>query len=216
MSNPFAQGPKAHGFTGSEAPTEYWDKYEAPSATQSKGPLPPGRYTLRVPEPGDGFKPGRTGKGAFRLELEPTVVAPAEYAGRLIRFVKLSSEKQPWREGSMAGDLLKAAGLGSQPRTVDDWFKVAPSIGGKLFDADIDLSVYDKESGRTIFKRAADIPTRKDGSLMTVIVLHADGTPVLDCGDADQQRVLEEAALNAGGRKLFANNDIKRIYPPSL
>lgn len=217
-TNPFAQGAKAFGYTGSEEPTDYWAKYEQQGQKSNKGPLPQGRYTFRVPEPGEDFypdeqKPNQQKPVTFIMHL--TVVGPSEYAGRQIRFVRFATAKQPWRDGSMAGDLLLACGLSATPKTPDEWFSIAPFLAGKTFDADVDMSVYDKDARQTIWKRSADLPTRKDGSPMTVIVLRNDGTPVQDTGDPVEQRQLEEAAIEAGGKKLFANNDVKRVYPPA-
>ncbi len=217
-TNPFAQGPKAFGYTGQEEPTDYWDKYEQQGQKATRGPLPKGRYTFRVPEPGENFypqeqKPKENKPVTFIMHL--AVVAPVEYAGREIRYVRFSTSKQPWRDGSMAGDLLLACGNSATPKTAEDWFAIAPFLSGKLFDADVDMSVYDKDARTTLWKRAEDLPPRKDGSPMTVIVLRPDGTPVQDCGDPVQQRLVEDAVIAAGGRKLFANNDVKRVYPPA-
>lgn len=217
-SNPFAQGARAFGYTGSEQPTEYWNNYEeAGQKKGGKGPVPAGRYTLRIPEPGEGFRPaekkGDNDAVTFLIDLD--VVAPAEFAGRQIRFARFSNQAPAWREGSMAGDLLKACRIEAKPRTPDEWFSIAPFLAGKTFDADVDLSMYDSTTRQSVYKRAADFPKRADGSPMTILVLHADGTPVLprEGESLEQQRAKEEAAVAAGGRKLFANNDIKRVYP---
>jgi hypothetical protein len=216
-SNPFAQGARAFGYTGSEQPTAYWDNYEEAGQKKGggKGPIPAGRYTLRIPEPGESFRPaekkGDNDSVTFLIDL--TVVAPAEFAGRQVRFARFSNAAPAWRDGSMAGDLLKACRIEAKPRTPDEWFSIAPFLAGKTFDADVELSLYDKETRQPIYKRAADFPTRADGSPMTILVLHADGTPVLGGSTLEEQRAKEDAAIAAGGRKLFANNDIKRVYP---
>jgi hypothetical protein len=215
-SNPFSRGAKAFGYTGSEEPTDYWATYEAPGQKSNKGPLPKGRYTFRVPEPGENFFPEeKKGDRPVTFLMHATVVGPADYAGRTVNYIRFSTQKYPWRDGSMAGDLLLACGIDAKPRTPDEWFSIAPFLANKLFDGDVELYVRDKEAGQTIWRRAADLPTKADGSPMTIIVLRNDGTPVQDCGDPVQQRQLEEAAIAAGGKKLFANNDIKGVYPPA-
>lgn len=219
MSNPFAQGARAYGYTGSEAPTEYWDNYEeaGQSKGSGKGPVPAGRYTLRIPEPGEDFQPApkKADDDSVTFVINLTVVAPAEFAGRVVRYARFSNKAPSWREGSMAGDLLKACRVEAKPKTPDEWFAIAPLLANRHIDADLDLSAYDKATGQRLYKRQADFPTKADGSPMTILVLHADGTPVLprEGETLEAQRAKEDAAIAAGGRKLFANNDVKRVYP---
>lgn len=219
MSNPFAQGARAFGYTGSEAPTEYWGKYETAGQGKGsgKGPLPPGRYTFRIPEPGEDFQPDKKkdSSDSVTFLINLTVVGPAEFAGRTLNFARFSNQAPSWREGSMAGDLLKVCGIPAEPKTPDDWFAIAPFLGGKLFSADVDMHVYNPATRDRIYKRAADIPKRADGSPRTVLVLDRDGVLVTEApGESIEQiRAKEDAAIAAGGSKLFANNDIKRMYP---
>jgi hypothetical protein len=204
-TNPFAGAAAALGFTGEEKPTDYWGNYEASSSKRSQAPLQPGRYTFKVPEPGDDFQPAKQANGYPAYKMNPTV-SRGDRTGYQVRFVYLSSMPFSNRNGSMAGDLVKACGLNASPTKPQDWFDIAPYLAGKEFDAVVDLEVYDKESRETIFKKAADIPTRADGSLRMVLVLRPDGT-IADEGKD------EEDALANGGRKVFANNKIRAIYP---
>lgn len=214
MSNPFANISSLGALE--ETPTNYWDDYATP--TEGGGAvLPAGKYEFLVPEPGNDFKPGKTKANIFAYEMNPKV-ASGDLAGKQLTFVRASIKKYSNRNGSQAGDLLVSAGVDTQPRTTQDWINAALELTGKTFRALVDNRVYDKVTGKDLFKSEAEIRARgfvkADGSIETRFVLTNDGEYVRNPSDPQAEALAQQQAIDQGGRAVYANTQIIRYLPP--
>lgn len=200
-----------------EAPTDYWDNYDVPTAN-TVPPLLKGEYIFRVPDVGDDFKAGVTKDKFFCYELNPTVVVgPAGRGeGKQLKYVRRSVKKYSNRQGSQAGDLIIGCGLDLKPRTTEEWAAVGPMLAGREFGAVVDLRVYDKGQNKELFKSQDELHKRKDGGPKLRYVLLPDNT-LITKDDPEEERRLEEEALKPenGGRAIWANAQITKIVPAS-
>lgn len=199
-----------------EAPNDYWDQYDVPTA-KTAPPLLKGEYIFKVPYGGEDFKLGATKEGFLCLELNPTVSLGPGGAGvgKTLRYVRRSVKKYSNRQGSQAGDLLKGAELDLTPRTNTEWQVAATMLAGREFGAVVDLRVYDKVQNKDLFKKQDDLYKRADGTPKLRYVVTADNVIIHKPDDTAAERELEDKALADGGRELWANANIVKIVPVS-
>lgn len=197
-----------------EAPTDYWDQYDVPTA-KTAPPILKGEYVFKVPEVGDDFHAATTKDGFFCYELNPTVVAGPTGLGRKLLFVRRSVKKYSNRQGSQAGDLIKACEVDYTPRTNQEWAQAGPMLAGREFGAVVDLRVYDKAQNKEIFKRQDDLYKRADGTPKLRYVLTSDNVIIHKPDDAEAEAKLEAEALENGGREVWANAQIAKMVPVS-
>jgi hypothetical protein len=199
-----------------EAPNDYWDQYDVPTA-KTAPPILKGEYIFKVPEVGDDFKAGNTKEGFFCFELNPTVTAGPSGIGRKLLYVRRSVKKYTNRQGSQAGDLIKACELDYTPRTNQEWAQIGPMLAGREFGAVVDLRVYDKAQNKEIFKKQDDLYKRADGTPKLRYVILPDNVIIHKPGDADEEKRLEDEALKPenGGREVWANANIVKMVPVS-
>lgn len=197
-----------------EAPTDYWDQYDVPSA-KAAPPLLKGEYIFKVPAVGEDFKAGATKEGFFCFELNPTVTAGPKGSGvgKKINYVRRSIKKYSNRQGSQAGDLIKGCELDLTPRTNLEWAMAGPMLAGREFGAMVDLRVWDKGQSKEIFKSQDDLYKRADGTPKLRYVVTSDGVIIHKPDDLAAEQKLEDDAMAAGGRELWANAQITKIVP---
>lgn len=203
--------------TLADEPTPYWDHYE--TSAQPQGPLDPGLYVLTVPQVGDDFKPGKTrpdasGKSYFQYEMNPIVSFPADQKGKQLKFQRFSVKKSPIRSGSLAGDLIVTTGVDAQPKTASEWLGTMPSLVGQEFGVQLDLNVWDKDAGKSLYDSSAAMPKDANGKIKTRFVFK-NGVQIQN--PEDERKAVE--LKNAGGpeaagiKVLYANNRLVRILP---
>ncbi len=202
--------------TLADEPTNYWEGYE--TSSQPSIPLNPGLYVLQVPAIGDDFKPGKTrpnndNKQFFQMEMDNVrVTYPESVAGRKVRFLKMSVRKSPFRQGSLAGDLVLATGMDAQPVNAQQWLGLMPNFVGQEFGVELDLQVYDSAAKKPVFKKSTEIPKNADGSYKTRFVYKNDVLLNNPEQEAAAVTLKNEGGPGASSVKiLYANNQLVRI-----
>jgi hypothetical protein len=207
MSNPFLNIGNLD--INTESPADYWGNYEVPTAG-GQSTIPEGIYLFQVPQPGEDFKPGTTKAKDFCFEINPSVV-DGDHKNKKLNYFKASIKKYSNRNGSQAGDLVVGCGLLGKlkPNTPDEWARAAMTLAGKKFRAQVKLEAWDKQQQKnlTLLKNA-------DGTTKTRYVLTSDNVIIHFPEDKEKQEAAEKAAMDNGGRVVWANSKIDRVLPP--
>jgi len=120
-----------------------WGEYQVGGVPIA--PPPAGTYTGSAPDKIDFTA---TNAGKLMAIVDPIKIIGPTNAGEEIRFTRVSTARYKNRNGSPAGDYLKACGVNpTGPLTNEDYVNLFESTAGRPFQFDLDWEAYDKEDG---------------------------------------------------------------------
>jgi hypothetical protein len=107
-----------------------------------------GRYTVQAPDQFPAASFGRTKKGDFSAQVDPTIVGPTN-EGFKLRFIKVSAKafQRSGKSASQAGDYLRACGLNTGK--IQDEAALADAIeqtANRTYEVELDWRAYNKDT----------------------------------------------------------------------
>lgn len=171
-----------------------------------------GRYTLEAPASFDGDDTfGASRAGALTARIDPTIVAPEEYAGRELRYTRISDKVFTRGAGkaSQFGDYLKACGFSVGLLDGNPTNHQAAVLGtaGTQFEAQVDWRLFARGEG----------PDGEDLVIegQRVNEKRSNGTWETDEAGNPVPYVVSKHQVDDDGnpKRLWANLTITRFYP---